>query len=150
MKKESKIPETEIYTLGCNLDRTLCVLIKCLNKELRENNLNFQHSDFSILKVLNLSDGISQSDLSRILGKERSAVSRSVSSLEQQGYLQREARNGCTNSIILTQKGKEIISLLDSIAQKVTQDAFAGFTKKRREATIKNLTAIFHNCQDKS
>ena len=52
MKKDLEPIELDIKTLGYYIDRALCVMIKRLNKELRDENLTFQHSDFNIMKVL--------------------------------------------------------------------------------------------------
>ena len=78
MKGKSEEIKVDIHTLGYYLERALCVMIRCLNKELKEYKLGFQHSDFTILKVLSQTDGLSQTELARILGKEKSGISRSL------------------------------------------------------------------------
>lgn len=141
-KEEIKL---DIQTLGYYIDRALCVMIKSLNKELKEYQLEFKHSDFTILKVLSQNDGLSQSALARILGKEKSGIGRSLSSLEKKGYIYRSAISGCKNGVCLSEKGKQIIPLLDEIADKVTGKAFTGFTERQRKEMMKNLTLIYEN-----
>ena len=145
MKIKSEDVNLDIHTLGYYLDRAICVLIKSLNKELKEYNLGFQHSDFSILKVLSQVNGLSQTELARILGKEKSGIGRSLNSLEKEGYVTRSAINGCKNEVYLTEKGKQIIPLLNEIADKVTAKAFTGFTDKKRKEMMTNLTLIYEN-----
>ena len=145
MKGKSEEIKVDIHTLGYYLDRALCVMIRCLNKELKEYKLGFQHSDFTILKVLSQTDGLSQTELARILGKEKSGISRSLSSLEKEGYVYRFAINGCKNKVCISEKGKQIIPLLNEIADKVTDKAFSGFPDKKRIEMMKNLTLIYKN-----
>ena len=145
MKRKLEEINLDIHTLGYYLDRALCVMIKSLNKELKEYHLAFQHSDFTILKVLSQVDGLSQTDLARILGKEKSGIGRSLSSLEKEGYVLRSAINGCKNEVCLSEKGKHMIPVLNEIADKVTYKAFSGFTDKKKNEMMKNLTLIYEN-----
>lgn len=145
MERKSQELKLDIHTLGYYLDRALCVMIKSLNKELKEYNLEFQHSDFTILKILSQVKGLSQTELARILGKEKSGIGRSLSSLEKEGYIYRCAINRCKNEVSLSEKGKQIIPLLDEIADKVTDKAFSGFTENKRNEMMKNLTLIYKN-----
>ena len=145
MKIKSEDVNLDIHTLGYYIDRALCGMIRCLNKELKNYNLRFQHSDFTILKILSQTEGISQTELARILGKEKSGVNRSLTSLEKDGYINKIAINGCKNEVCLTEKGKQIIPLLDEIADKVSDKAFSGFPAKKRNEMMKNLTLIYEN-----
>ena len=145
MKRDLEPVELDINTLGYYIDRALCVMIKRLNKELREENLKFQHSDFTVMKVLSEVESISQTHLAKILGKEKSGIGKTLKSLEKEGYIQRSALNGCTNNVELTRKGKEVLPLLNSIAERVTERAFSGFSAKRRADVMKSLTLIYKN-----
>ena len=145
MKKDLEPIELDINSLGYYIDRALCVMIKRLNKELRDENLKFQHSSFTIMKVLSEVDNINQSYLAKILGKEKSGIGKNLKSLEKEGYIQINALNGCTNNVKLTEKGKEILPLLNKIADKVTDVAFLGFSEKKRAEVMKYLTLIYKN-----
>lgn len=145
MKKDLEHVELDIKTLGYYIDRALCVMIKRLNRELRIENLKFQHSGFSIMKVLYEVDNISQSNLAKILGKEKSGIGKTLKSLEEEGYIQRNALNGCTNNVRLTEKGKDVLPLLNKIADHVTERAFSGFSAKKRADVMKYLTLIYRN-----
>ena len=145
MKRDLESIELDIKTLGYYLDRALCVMIKRLNKELKGVNLKFQHSDFTVMKVLSEIDSINQSHLARILGKEKSGIGKTLKSLEKEGYIKRCALNGCTNNVSLTEKGKEILPFLNKIADKVTERALTGFSPKKRTEVMKYLTLIYKN-----
>ena len=145
MKKDSEPINLDIKTLGYYIDRALCVMIKRLNWELRNENLKFQHSGFTIIRVLSEVDCINQSNLAKIIGKEKSGIGKTLRTLENEGYIQRDALNGCTNSVKLTDKGKEILPLLNRIADRVTERAFIGFSQKKRVEVMRNLTLIYKN-----
>ena len=145
MKKDFEPIQLDIKTLGYYIDRALCGMIKRLNQELRDENLKFQHSDFSVMKVLSEVESINQSNLAKILGKEKSGIGKTLKSLEKEGYIERSALNGCTNNVRLTQKGKEIIPLLNKIAERVTDRAFSGFSATKRTNLMKSLTLIYQN-----
>ena len=145
MKKDLEPVELDIKTLGYYIDRALCVMIKRLNKELRDENLKFQHSDFTVMKVLSEVDNINQSHLAKILGKEKSGIGNTLKSLAKEGYIQRSAINGCTNNVRLTEKGKEVLPLLNKIAERVTERAFLGFSSKKRTEVLNYLTLIYKN-----
>ena len=83
--------------------------------------------------------------MAKILGKEKSGIGKTLKSLEKEGYIQRRALNGCTNNVELTGKGKEVLSLLNPIAERVTERAFSGFSAKKREDVMKSLTYIYKN-----
>lgn len=145
MIKDKEEIDLNIQTLGYYIDRALCALIKSLNKELKARGLEFQHSDFTILKVLSEIEGLSQTQLAKILGKEKSGIGHSLSSLEKEGYVSKTFVNGCTNKVSLTDKGRGIMPILNEIANKVTDKAFSGFSDKKKLDVMKNLTLIYKN-----
>ena len=137
--------ELEVHSLGFYLNRALWSMIKYLNKELKNSNLDFQHSDFTILKALDSLDGATQSQIAMVLDKERSGVGRSISSLESKGYIKREPLNGSTNFVTLTEKGKQTIPVINDIIDRVTAKAFKGFSQRSKTSTINHLNRIFQN-----
>lgn len=150
MKRERRPFEIDIDSLGFYINRAFFAMVKHLNQELSDSNLNLQHSDFTILKILSKIKGGSQSEISAILGKERSGISRSLANLERNGYVRREAKNGSTNYVSLTPKGEDAIPKINVIIDKVTEKAFKGFSQKSREAMIRNLTKIYLNSLEKN
>lgn len=145
MENELKPFGIEINTLGFHIHRVLYAMIRSLTRRLKENNLNLEHSDFTILMLLGQIKGCSQSEIARVLGKERSGVSRSIVALEKEGILKREPLDGKTNYVTLTEKGEQIIPTLHNIADQVTEEALKGFSHKKRESLINSLNKIFSN-----
>lgn len=134
-----------IQTLGYYIERTLSVMIKRLNQELKKEGLEFQHSHFSTMKILNTLDNICQTDLCKITGKDRASISRTLKFLEEKGYVMRQSLNGCKNGISLTDKGREIMPLLEDISKRVTDRAFMGFKNETRQNIFESLCKIYNN-----
>lgn len=145
MKQATNTTELDIETLGYYVHRALFSMIKRLHKELKAQNLNFTHSDYTILRALDQKNGLTQTEISKIIGKEKSGVSRSINSLERQGYIFRTPANGCTNEVFISEKGKEVIPVLNDIAHRVTDRAFTGFGPKKRREMMTGLSSIYRN-----
>lgn len=139
----------EIKTLGFYVDRLLYAMIKKQNQMLKESPLDdLQHSEFIVLKVLNVLDGVTQSQLASVMGKERSSISRSVASLEKKGYIDRKPLNGSTNFITLTEKGRQSMNLITEISDKLTDLTFKGFSAQKRQSVVNSLARLFKNASE--
>lgn len=145
MKKNIEIFDLRISTLGFYIDRALMAMIKSLNRELDSEGLELQHSHFTILKIINEKDYLSQKEICDIIGKDRAAVSRSLSFLEDKGYVVRESSNKRKNKVSLTPAGKALIPKLNQIADKITSRALKGFKGNSKEKIIDYLIKIYRN-----
>lgn len=145
MIKSKKLPEIEIDTLGYVLDRTLNALIKQLNRLFQERNIDLQHAQFTVLKMLWCVDGLSQSQLAQLLNKNPAAVCRSLKYLESKGYIERRQKNGSTYNVFLTEYANGRRNEIEAVADCVTEAAFAKFSKCQRETIINLLNSIYKN-----
>ena len=148
MKNESTPPHEGIYKIGFYLDRILFSLIKILNRELKEENCDIRQPEFSIMQTLSVRGSMSQSSLAKILGKERSGISRSVKLLESKGYIKRDPLNGSTNQVDLTEAGKLAIPGFIEMYNRVVDGAFKGLSEKSRQSIMKNLDKIYQNIEE--
>lgn len=137
--------DLSIDTLGYYIDRALNVMVKRLNRLFAEHNIDLQHSQYTILKVLWCRDGISQSQLSKILGKDPAAISRALKYLEQKGYIKKESRDSKTNAIFLTEYADSRKDEIERMAELVTEISTKGMNDKQREILKRLLTAIYVN-----
>ena len=104
---EMKKTETEYDLLGVWLDFAFNSLVGELNHSLHSVGLPLNHAQFVILQNLFLKDGQSQNDIARRVGKDRAAISRSLNTLEENGFILRKAVSGSKNGIFLTEKAIE-------------------------------------------
>ncbi len=128
--------------LGVWLDLAFNSLVGELNRSLREVGLPLNHAQFVILQKLFLKDGQSQSDIARSAGKDRAAISRSLNTLEDNGFIRRQAVSGSKNGIFLTEKA---IANRDKIVEAIniaTRKARGSMTEAEYEAGIRFLQKI--------
>lgn len=137
--------ELQIDTLGYYLDRALNVMVKRLNRLFSEHHIDLQHSQYTVLKVLWCRNGISQSQLSKILGKDPAAISRALNYLEQKGYIIRESLNSKTNAVYLTDYADSKKNEIEHIADLVTEISTKGMNDEQREILKELLTEIYRN-----
>lgn len=98
--------DVEYDLLGVFLDFAFNSLVAELNRTLHRLGIPLNHAQFAILQNLFLKDGQSQSEISKRLNKDRAAVSRSLNTLEENGFIVRKAVSGSKNGIYLTDKAR--------------------------------------------
>ena len=145
MNITSENKDLEIDTLGYYLDRALNVMVKQLNKLFVEYDIDLQHAQYTILKVLWSGDGISQAQLSKYLGKDPAAISRALNYLETKGYINRRGENAKTNGVYLTEYANSRRTEIEAVADMVTERATSGMTQQQRNMIKKLLNKIYAN-----
>lgn len=145
MKDEFKAYDIDVSSLGFLIDRLLYAMVKRRNQDLDEKEWDIQHPEFIVMKVLNLKPNISQSQLAKVMGRERSGISKIIASLEKKGYVERTALNGSTNLVKLTEKGIGMMPGINELSEKLNERAFKGFSQKNRAAMIRNLERLYNN-----
>lgn len=138
---------TEYDMLGVWLDFAFNSLVGELNRSLHSVGLPLNHAQFVILQNLFLKDGQSQSDIARHLGKDRAGISRSLNSLEENGFIIRKAVSGSKNGIFLTEKAIENREKIVAAINMATRKARKGITEDEYEKGISFLNKICHNLQ---
>lgn len=147
MKQEMITESIDIDTLGYYLDRGLNVMIKLLNKTFTEREIDLQHAQYIILKVLWCQEGVSQAKLSKLLGKDPAAVSRALNYLESKGYIERRGTNGKTNGIFLTEYANWRKGDIEAVADFVTDRATTGMSRQHKDLLKQLLNAIYDNAK---
>ncbi|MDE6770853.1 MAG: MarR family transcriptional regulator [Muribaculaceae bacterium] len=138
-----KKPEYDL--LGVWLDFAFNSLVAELNRSLHSVGLPLNHAQFAILQNLFLKDGQSQSDIAKRVGKDRAAISRSLNTLEENGFIIRKALSGTKNGIFLTEKAienrKKIVDAINIAIGKSRK----GMSEGEYETGINFLKKIYEN-----
>lgn len=137
--------DINIQTLGYFMFRTFSNMIKLLNYELSESGLDIQYPQFAIMMVLSKNEGLSQAEMTEIIERDKSAVSRNISYLEEKGYVKRISEGRKKKLLFLTDKGKEIIPSLYRIASKNKETVLKGFSAKEKKYIQESLNKMFLN-----
>ena len=112
---------------------------------LRLEHLPLNHAQFAILQNLFIKDGQSQSDIARRVGKDRAAISRSLNTLEENGFIIRKAVSGSKNCIFLTEKAMENRKKIADAINMAIRKGRQGMTVEEYENGISFLQKIYGN-----
>jgi DNA-binding MarR family transcriptional regulator len=101
----------------------------------------------SLLKALADNDGQSMSDLAATLGVQPPTVTKMISRLAAQDYVERRASRGDGRQalVFLTARGRRSIDGIDKVWKRVEKDAIAGIDDKDRKKLRKLLRQIERN-----
>ena len=136
-------PEYEL--LGVWLDFAFNSLVAELNRSLHRVGLPLNHAQFAILQNLFLRDGQSQSDIARKVGKDRAGISRSLNTLEENGFIIRKAVSGSKNAIFLTEKAISNQKLISEAINTAVNKGREGMTEEEYENGLAFLRKIHTN-----
>ena len=98
-------------------------------------------SQWSIIKVLKMREGLSQVEIQELLDLEGATVSGLVQRLVRQGLLERRADpvDKRVIRVSLTQRGRELDAVLTPISVEVLNQTFKGFSPDEQEFFMRFL-----------
>ena len=138
-----KKPEYDL--LGVWLDFAFNSLVAELNRSLHRVGLPLNHAQFAILQNLFIKDGQSQSDIARKVGKDRAGISRSLNTLEENGFIIRRAVSGSKNGIFLTERAISKRKLISEAINKTVNKGREGMSEEEYENGLAFLRKIHTN-----
>jgi DNA-binding MarR family transcriptional regulator len=111
------------------------------------SRINLHSGQEALLKALSTSDGMSMSDLAAALGVQPPTVTKMISRLAAQGYVERKAAKGDGRQalVFLTDRGRRTIQSVDKVWKRIEKDAVAGIDDKDRKRLRKLLRQIEKN-----
>ncbi len=101
----------------------------------------------SLLKALSTDDGLSMSDLAAALGVQPPTITKMISRLAAQDYVERRASagDGRQAQVFLTERGRRAISTIDKVWKRLEKSALAGIEDKDRKRLRKLLRQVERN-----
>ena len=101
----------------------------------------------SLLKALEENDGQSMSDLAAALGVQPPTVTKMISRLAAQDYVERRASKGDGRQamVFLTERGRRSIEGIDKVWKRIEKDAISGIDDKDRKKLRKLLRQVERN-----
>jgi len=101
----------------------------------------------ALLKALDEADGMSMSDLAASLGVQPPTVTKMISRLAAQDYVERRtsAGDGRQALVFLTERGRHAVELVDRVWKRIEKDALAGIDEKDRKRLRKLLRQVAQN-----
>ncbi|MBB4658081.1 MarR family winged helix-turn-helix transcriptional regulator [Parvularcula dongshanensis] len=98
---------------------------------------------FTVLHTVSMEEGLSQTDLVRRTGIDRSTLADMIARLTKKGYLarQRTKDDARANAVKLTAQGRKIMKSAETKVMKAEEDALAMLPKTQQSSFMKNLRA---------
>lgn len=131
--------------LGVFLDLAFNSLVGELNRTLRGLGLPLNHAQFAILQNLFIKDGQSQSEIARCVNKDRAGISRSLNTLEGNGFIVRKAVSGSKNGIYLTEKAISERKLISEAINRAINKGREGMSDEEYDDGLNFLRKIYTN-----
>jgi len=106
----------------------------------------------SLLKALDESDGQTMGDLAQTLGVQPPTVTKMISRLAAQDYVERRSSNGDGRQslVYLTERGRHAIAMIDKMWKRVEKDALAGIDDKDKKRMRRLLRQIERNLSSRA
>ena len=127
-------------------------LYRCIQKiervEMAKFGLKGPHAQ-CLLAMYRRPEGVTASELCTLCDKDKAAISRTVSELEREGMITRQAKNGSMYraALKLTARGLEAARQVDQRAQFAVEKAGECLTDQERIVMYKTLALIASNLQ---
>ncbi len=111
------------------------------------SRINLHSGQEALLKALSTADGMSMSDLAAALGVQPPTVTKMISRLAAQDYVERRAApgDGRQAQVFLTERGHHAIGQIDKLWKRIEKTALAGIDDKDRKRLRKLLRQVERN-----
>ena len=133
--------------LGFLLSRALFSLTALHRINIKNAGLNLPYSQVLVLRYLHDSDGLSQADLARLMGKDTAAIKRTLDRLESKGLIERRQVTLRKNSIHITDKGIRMMPAVWKITKETVASSLAGISQEEYGAAVDFLNKVYTNSE---
>lgn len=137
--------------LGFEITLTASVYRAAGRKTLFDLGLNnITREQFRILFVLSLTDGLYQTQIANILGKDRPNITRMIDILETNGYIRREKdeNNRRILKVFLTDKGKKEIEMVQPLKKRMNETQYKGMSDEEILTFVDLLKKVRKNIEE--
>lgn len=132
--------------LTFNINHVSHLFVRKINLELGQTGLSIQIEQFPILFLVRYSadEPLSQQDIANLLQKDKSAIQRSIRTLERDGYIRivSDDVDRRRNLIHLTPAGKFAVDKIADLAAVINQDVTSKLTQEESETLMKLLQKV--------
>ena len=143
MKAPSSLSTNIIYLCG----EFSHVFHQMLTKEFKGNGIAVTVEQFSVLAMLFYRDGLSQQEISDVLGRDKTTMARVISIMERDNMISRVTNKDDNRGklIYLTRKGRSIQQKAVGVSGKLYMKAIGNLRESQLAAAIKIIAALTAN-----
>ncbi|RAP31724.1 MarR family transcriptional regulator [Candidatus Marinamargulisbacteria bacterium SCGC AG-343-D04] len=120
-------------------------ITKYIEKELTSYQFkSIKYSHYEIIRLLQVRSKMTMKEISSVILKHKSTVTALTKKLVQEGYIEQEnhPKDKRVQVITLSQKGKELKSLINSIEQKLLLHLHQQLSKQEQDILIHHLSKL--------
>lgn len=134
-------------SLGFLLSKGNQTLHRQLNRNFNSSSKEITFEQWSILNCLFLRDGKSQNEIAESTFKDKVSVTKIIDNLEKNEFVYRsfDERDRRVKRIFLTEKGKQKVPQLKTIADRTILEAFKNVSENEVKSFRRVLTIIVKN-----
>ena len=118
-----------------------------LENKFRLAGIQMNGVQWSIISMLWQNRCVTQQCIGTTLEMDKVTLTRAVSSLEKQGYIERSQLKSDRriNEIMLSNKGKNIYNILAPLAEETLSEAFEGISEEEARTMMDTLDRVYRN-----
>ena len=134
-------------SVGYAIGKTNWYLKTLLSKFLRQEDCGLTTEQWLVLKVIEASPGMSQTEVAQASQKEKTNITRIIDVLEKSGFIERrtDERDRRFYRIHATPKGQEVLLAVNPITRKTEQICTESLTKEQVNVLMDTLEVICRN-----
>lgn len=134
-------------SFGYLSNRAASSILKSMREQLKQAGVEMPPEQMMILFRLWEKDGLNQKELNEGLFKNKATITRGINSLEKYNLAIRvtDEKDKRNKKVYLTHKGKEMESIVKSIAHQTQNNAIEGISNRDLDICIKVLNKIYEN-----
>ena len=143
MKTPDSLSSNIIYLCG----EFSHVFHQMLTKAFKENKIVVTVEQFSVLAMLFYQDGLSQQEISDVLGRDKTTIARVISIMERDKMITRVTNKNDNRGklIFLTGKGRSIQQKAVGVSGKLYLKAIEGLKESQMKTAMKIMTTMTSN-----
>ena len=103
--------------LGCLIGTAYQIMVSRLDQALREQGLDVTAGEYLVMRALYSSDGMQQCEIASLIGKDKSAVCRTVTGLVKKKLVRTVPVSHKCLKVYVDQRGREIEPVIMAVAQ---------------------------------
>lgn len=137
--------------LTANIAKMSRYIKRIKSEEMADIRPDLKGPHVSCLYYIYKSDGtMTAKEITEVCDEDKAAISRSLDSLEKEGYITCESKTEkrYKSPISLTEKGKEVAVLIEKKIDKIVDMAGVGLTEENRKIFYQSLAIISKNLKD--
>jgi DNA-binding MarR family transcriptional regulator len=122
-------------SIGFKINITANIINSSFNQILNKHEIAIEQR--AALEILKYEENVSQTKIAKILGKDKTTISRTLKTLEKKGYILKEEIDKRTNLIKLTSLGENVL-------EKSSQDVKDFRAKMLSKLTSQEIEQLFN------